>query len=663
MIVSTTVASTSCLLIAAEPVDNVSWTFSRIATWHASKTRKELRSALGATLRNKLSFVLPYLDASSAAAMFASLKDPNNKPVLCPHWPSVVQWQASQLATSALRITFEPEFTQWQIHTGPAPVAWTPTALAKQCALLWGRFEKNFEGAELDNAELFDAKITFMETGPEADPTAYAITPVGTVSTGPTINGVTPALFTFDHYYDKAKALGIDIEVQRSRLGNGRTEVETFHTQTPRRTCQFSAAGDQADMMRLAATFHSCAGPVKPLWFPSGYAPVRLAGNSLGSTVTVDSANNLNGHPYLVFRNGQTGADTVRTISSISGNTLTLNSAPVIADYTLYSTQLLLLGRFKGDELTVSFSWHSFSAKVDLVEVPADYSAPSGEVYGTSYGALDAKAQLFELLEVASGVMYRWTGYESAISYGGNVYSPKRITRGKIRRRLNGDDGTVQIKCDSWDGNPLQRLIIPRRGTQFTVTIKELNIVSGVAKTLWAGTARSAKASGRVLTLTPTGTGRMFEQRIPRQLMGPSCPWVIYDGKCGITYASKAKAGTLVSQVSTYVIRVQLAVAHAAHFFAGGMMVRTSPGGGSPSWAILDSTVSSANQVDITIDAPLSPVLVASEAVTLYPGCDCSFAACQAHGNTANFGGFPYMPAANPAFVAIKDTTPAGGKK
>ena len=659
MIIPTTYSSTDCLLIAAEPIGAISWTLARPASWHASKTRVEERANIGATLRNRLAFTVAYLDATSAAAMFASLKDPNNKPVLCPHFPSATQWQAAQLATSGLRITWEPDFTAWQIHTGSAPVAWTPTALARSAPLLWGRFDKPFEGAELDNAELFDAKLTFAETGPAA----YAITPVATVPTGPTINGETPLYLGQDQDYEKAKADGIDIAIDRQKLGYTRDEVETYHTQTPRRTTQMQAAGNVADMMRLAATFHQCGGPVKALWFPSGYAPARLTGNSSGTSLYVDSAANIGGHPYIAMRNGSTGVDTLRTISSISGNTLTLNSAPSITDYQSVSLQRLYLGRFKSDELTISCQWfQSFAAKVDLVELPPDYTSPSGEVYGTSYGAVHAIAHLFELTD-AIGTVYRWTNYESDLSYGGNTYTTQRIAWDKITRRLNLDDGTCKLTCDSWSGNPLMRLLIPRRGQQFSVVLKELDLVSNTATTLWAGTARSARSSGRVLSVPLIGAGRIFEQRIPRRVMGPSCPHIVYDAACGLTPASKAKAGTLVSQVSTYVIRVQLSVAHAAHFFAGGWMARTNPNGGAPTWSILDSTASSANQVDITVDMPLTPALVASEAVTLYPGCDCSFAACTAHGNTANFGGFPAMPSANPAFVAIKDGAGTGGKK
>ena len=662
MIIHVTVNSTACLLMAAEPPDGCQWTLQRISSWHASKTRIEERMSLGATLRNKLAFTVPYLDQASAALFFASLRDPNNKPVLCPLWTAATQYGVAQLATSALRITWEPEFSTYQIHTGASPVAWTPSALAKSAPLLWGRFDKPFGGAELDNAELFDAKLEWMETGPESDPIAYAVTPVAAVPVGPMVNGVTPALLLQDHYYDKAKANGIDIEVQRSRLGNGRTEVETYHTQTPRRTTQMAAAGDTADMWRLASIFHSCAGSVKALWYPSAYAPARLTANpSAGSTsIQVDDASLLGGHPYICLRNGY-GVDAARYISGVSGNTLVLESAPASMDYTATSLQLLYLGRFKGDELTITYKWSDYSAKLDLVELPPDYSAPAGEVYGSSYGAVDPTAKLFQLTD-AIGTVYRWTNYESAISYGGNTYEPRRISHGRIKKRLNLDDGNVTLTCDSWLGNPLMRLIIPRRGQQFTVKLLELDLVTNVATTLWAGTARSAKSSGRILTVNVVGDGRIMEQLIPRQLMGRSCPWIIYDESCGLTPASNAKTGTLLSQVSTYVIRVQLGVEHAAHFFAGGWVQRANPNGGSPTWAILDSAVSSSGALDITIDAILSPAISSGESVTLYPGCDCSFEACTAHANTANFGGFQTMPNANPAFVAIKNTTTTGKK-
>jgi hypothetical protein len=48
---------------------------------------------------------------------------------------------------------------------------------------------------------------------------------------------------------------------------------------------------------------------------------------------------------------------------------------------------------------------------------------------------------------------------------------------------------------------------------------------------------------------------------------------------------------------------------------------------------------------------------------TVYPGCDHSWERCKELGNSARFRGFPRFPKANPALVAIKQDTPAGGKK
>ena len=48
---------------------------------------------------------------------------------------------------------------------------------------------------------------------------------------------------------------------------------------------------------------------------------------------------------------------------------------------------------------------------------------------------------------------------------------------------------------------------------------------------------------------------------------------------------------------------------------------------------------------------------------TLYPGCDKSWARCQALGNSANFRGFPHMPKTNPAMVAVSNTPGSGSKK
>ncbi len=659
MIIPVTVDSTACLLMAMEPHGSVAWTLSRLVDVQQGQTLLEERHVLGITLRNKLEWTVSAWDRIQGAAYLAASRDPSNKPVLCPFWPGAVPYGTAALATSSLNITWEPDFAAYQIHMGAAPSGWTPSSSAWTAPLLWGRWDK-MPSQDLDNAVLFDGELTFIETGPAS----YAITPVATVTYGPTIQGAARPLLAFDCRYDKFKA-AIDINITRERLGFGRDEATTYQPQQPRRMLQMTVEGEAPDMMRLAAIFHACGGTVAPLWFPSGYSPTELTANtsSGSSVVNVQDVSLLGNHPYLILRNAY-GTDVARQIVSSVGNALTLNSSPGTLEASSTSVQALYLGRFRTPELKIVYrSSIDFTAQFGVTELPTDYSNPSGYVYGTNYGQLDPDIPLFKITD-AIGTVWYWTSWESAVTINGATWQPKQITYDKISRGIYNESRTT-IKADSWTGSPFLRLLKPRRGLSLAIEILSWDLVSGTAKSLYSGTAFSANRKGKSLNIPVRSEWTdIMEAKVPRQLDGPDCSHTVYDPlTCKLSKAAKLKAGTLVSLVSTYVIRVQLSSSAAAHAFAGGWLMRAAPGDGSPSYAILDSTASSANQVDLTLDMPLAPALVVSEAVTIYPGCDCTWDACVAHGNTANYGGSPRKPASNPAFTAVKDTTPSNSKK
>lgn len=270
--------------------------------------------------------------------------------------------------------------------------------------------------------------------------------------------------------------------------------------------------------------------------------------------------------------------------------------------------------------------------------------------------------QLIEVVDQIGGSWY-WTNYEADVLVNGTTYSAVKVAWDEIATGINLDDGTCNLTTDSWTGNPFMRLLLPRRGQQLNVTFKEWDLVTGVVDYLWRGYANYAQAKGKTINVPMKGEGKSFDLKVPRRLDGPTCPWVCYGPGCGIDPTTKAKTGTIVSQVDSLTIRVQLASASAAHAWANGWLARAVPGSGSPTYAIMDSTLSSSNMVDLTLDMPFYPALSAGESVTIYPSCANSWDTCIASNPSAVYGGAPRKPDANPVFTAIKSTTPSGSKK
>ena len=661
MIASVTVNATYCWLLANRPTGVVKISFSRLSERHEGLTRIEERRILGSTLRFKLDYTAPYIGLSTDKTFFAALRDPIQRPILCPFWPAAVQWGTSLLYTCGLRVTWEEDWSKYEVHTGTAPSGFTPSANAWTAPCLWGRFGKSPDPG-LDNPEILDAVISFVENGPAT----YAIAPIVSANLGPVVQGAAQPILDFDVAdYSTASTGGVDVTFTRSMLGFSRSEAETFYPQTPRRTVKQTLVGiDATTLARLIATFHACAGAVKPLWFASLNSPTRLAStpSSGSSLLSVVDASALGGHPYILLRNFD-GRNVARSIVSLAGNVLTLNATPVDMVMTDVNLQQLYLGRFLGDEQTISWTSNAYwTSQTTLIEIPPEYGTLTGEVYGTSFGAVGSPVQLIEVTDQVGG-SWKWTNYEADVLVSGTTYTSQKVAWDEISTGINLDDGTCKLTTDSWVGNPFMRLTIPRRGQTLTLVLKEWDAVTGTVDYLWKGYASSTRSVGKLLESPLKGEGRSFEMKVPRRMDGPTCPWICYGPGCPVVASTKAKSGTITTQVDTLTVRVQLAAASVVHAWANGWLERTVPGVGSPTYSIIDSTVSASNAVDLILDMPLYPALSGGESVVLYPSCGNSWDTCIADTPATAFGGAPRKPASNPVFTAIKQASAGGSKK
>jgi hypothetical protein len=663
--IATTYAGTPVYLLSADPQGDIKVTVSRLTECHAGRTRREERRVLGATLRWKLDYAVLVDDRAAAQQFRLSLQAFDAQPIFCPLWPAAVPYGSDPLFTGALHCTWEPDFSAWELHTTSAPASFTPSADARTAPVLWGRLDK-MPDPNLVTTEALQANISFVENGPAG----YAVAPASAFAAhyGPILHGEAWPLLDFDLDYTSTGAGGVDIQVERKRIGFGRGETETFYPQTPRSQVKCQASGEPADAARLIATFHAAGGTVKPVWFPSTYQPTRLTADPSGTDphLQVESAAALGGHPQIMLRDGASGANVPRTVTAAAGTTLTLDSAPGALSAESTSLQLLLFGRFAADDLVLTWTPSTFvTGQFTLQELPPDYGSPANEIYEVSLGHVGDPIFLFELSDQVGGAWF-WTNYESAITIGGQTYEPHQIDWDQIDEGLNLDDGKTTLTCDSWAGNPLLRLLVPRRGQQLLLILKEWDASGASAPTtLWRCYAMSAAAAGRVIKVPFVSDGRLFDVRVPRRTEGISCPWVIYGSGCGLLPDNKKVGVTFMYQggiAGQWRVNIASIPAY-LNYFAGGWMKRTIDSDDNPTYPILDSSGDATSGYFITLQDAPSPAPVAGETWTLYPGCDQTWNNCGVHGNTANYGGKPRKPAANPAFVSIQNTTPTGSKK
>jgi uncharacterized phage protein (TIGR02218 family) len=126
-----------------------------------------------------------------------------------------------------------------------------------------------------------------------------------------------------------------------------------------------------------------------------------------------------------------------------------------------------------------------------------------------------------------------------------------------------------------------------------------------------------------------------------RRLYQRHCPHVLYGGLCRASAVTHRVQGT-VSGTSGTTVTVPAAAGVPAGHFSGGYA--TWSAGGITEKRMI---VSHAGESLTLASAP--PGLAVGATVMLYPGCDHTLATCEAKfANSANFGGFPFIPTKNP---------------
>lgn len=143
----------------------------------------------------------------------------------------------------------------------------------------------------------------------------------------------------------------------------------------------------------------------------------------------------------------------------------------------------------------------------------------------------------------------------------------------------------------------------------------------------------SAKISCEPISVAQrrTGLSRLFTV---------GCPWALYGAGCGLDKAAYATATTVLS-ASGLVLTV--ADVESGFNYAGGFVEWENADGITERRAIESHTGTA-----LTLMQQF-PGVAASDPVTVYPGCDHTLATCDTQfDNSANYGGFPWMPAKNP---------------
>ena len=154
---------------------------------------------------------------------------------------------------------------------------------------------------------------------------------------------------------------------------------------------------------------------------------------------------------------------------------------------------------------------------------------------------------------------------------------------------------------------------------------------------LWKGRVTGCKWSGSVATLNCDSAFTMFQRAGLRRLYQVGCPHVLYSPACGLSSDDWDVVGE-VAEIDGKAVTLSGISAFASGYFLGGMLKCGDE--------LRMITAHSGNVVTM-VDSVAE--LAVGSAVTLWPGCSHTVAACKnKFSNLLNYGGLPYLPAKNP---------------
>lgn len=263
--------------------------------------------------------------------------------------------------------------------------------------------------------------------------------------------------------------------------------------------------------------------------------------------------------------------------------------------------------------------------------------------YTTNLG-LTEQISMPELYEFSSaGTYYRYTSYNTDITFDGNLYEARPIKRGGISRDIQF--GKVKLNVDAPVSDVFQQYIASQPIEPVTLTVYRAvsdELTSYVI--IFAGTVKSVGIQNNVARATCEARSRLLEQKLPKIIFQSYCNHDIYDTGCTVSDVLYRVTGTITA-VSGSTLTAAAFGTYADDYFNLGKVVY-----GSDIRLITDHTGN-----DLTIQIPFDSSVAVGTEVYAYPGCDGDPTTCDTRfNNLSNFLGFPYIPSRNPSIWGFK---------
>lgn len=250
-----------------------------------------------------------------------------------------------------------------------------------------------------------------------------------------------------------------------------------------------------------------------------------------------------------------------------------------------------------------------------------------------------------DLYKFTQGVeSWRYTSSSGTYSYDSETYAPAVIGRGNIVNTEEVQKNTLEIGLDF--KNPLAQNLLANVG-KIPTLLTMFRSINGVVNVWFKGRLGGIQTNGSKLTMSFVNIFSTLKRQGLRRVCSRECTHALYDAQCGVSPNSHDVAATVDGFGGSPVNQSIIALTansggipieqYVPDFFETGYMQF-----GTEKRMIVKSS-----GIFITISKPIGVTI--GDSVTIFPGCDHSFATCHSKfGNKVRFGGLPYIPADNP---------------
>jgi hypothetical protein len=299
-----------------------------------------------------------------------------------------------------------------------------------------------------------------------------------------------------------------------------------------------------------------------------------------------------------------------------------------------------------------------------VLELPAEYAA---------YEAGEKKIFLYRFwCDPPISVNWYYTSFAADVISRNNQYSSSiAIGHGSYSRGLTLDDETLEISAQYDPNSPLSLFYPVPMSRPMWVQVFETTLGDpDTVKLFFTGRVKAVPEPEDRVIAQCVSFAYLLSQRGPGPLIGPNCPWDVYNPKtCGARRAKFETTGVVTAvdpAAAPPTISVQLNFPtddrNSDDWFAHGFF-ETGYGKQYELRLIISSTLDS-GVIVLELNAE-TKYLQVGQTVQLIPGCDGVPSTCQNKFNNyeTGFGGFVAVPSKNPSLTSITSPVSQGGKK